>query len=99
MREFKGVLAEMIEEGKDSIDSSALKYIITSKYSPDWLPSYKFIETINGFGETHWTVFSWKGKYYKVKYSHTSHVGASYYGDGSEIEEVVPKQVMTTVYE
>jgi len=27
------------------------------------------------------------------------HGGASYYGDGSEIQEVVPKQVVTTVYE
>ena len=107
MSEYKGVLAEMWEEGTVEFSrllnmifkTHHLEDVITGDYSPDYLPSYKFIETINGFGETHWTVFSWKGKYYKVQYNHRSHEGASYYRDGSEIKEVFPKQVEVTVYE
>ena len=34
-----------------------------------------------------------------LKDNHRSHEGASYYGNGSEIQEVVPKQVVNTVYE
>ena len=104
MTQLKGVLAEMLEEGAANLDiavpieDSTIEDVITGDYSPYWLPSYKFIETINGFGEEHWTVFSWKGKCYKVRYTHKSHYGADYYGDGSEIQEVTAKVIETTVW-
>ena len=107
MSELKGVLAEMYEEGnieswglyKKGIKDADIVDTITDQYSPEWLPSYKFIETLYGYGEEHWTVFMWKGKYYKVKYIHKSHYGDDYYGDGSEIKEVTPKNVSVTIYE
>lgn len=61
------------------------------------LPDYKAIDTYSDeIGEQCYSIFQWKGKYYKMPYSYKSHYGSEYHG--CEIREVTPEQRTITVY-
>lgn len=50
-----------------------------------------------GAGEDHWIIFKFKDRFVKLPGFYSSYGGAEYYWD--DVFEVVPKQVMVTVYE
>ena len=72
-------------------------------YDMDYIkgfPDFEFIEQEGGGeggAEYCYTVFKWKGTFYKVTYNYYSHHGFDF--DCSEIYRVTPKEKTVTVYE
>lgn len=111
---FENELADMYQEyvifrsehlakypkSKIKIGFEDLCKIILDNYSPNDLPDYKHIESYSDeIGESCYSVFSWKGVYYRIPYSYRSHEGIYYYGNGSDIEKVEPVMKQVRVWE
>ncbi len=108
MSNFKGILNEMWNEYQ--IGHYA-EYVVQPRehqligmliqdYSPYWFTNYKFIESYSDeIGELCYSVFTWKDKYYRIPYSHRSHEGSDYWGNGSDIQEVKPVVKEVRVWE
>lgn len=111
---FKTELADMYSEYQEYQKRLQVKYpnrketssignlceFLIYEYSPEDFPDYKHIESYSDeIGESCYSIFTWKGKYYRIPYSHRSHEGSSYWGDGSDIREVKPVVKEVRVWE
>lgn len=84
----------------EKADSDLVDFVLCGVSGYKSFGDYERIDDYsNEIGEAAFVIFKWKDKTYKMPYSYKSHYGADYYGDGSDIVEVTPKVVETTIWE
>ena len=74
--------------------------LVPDMYYVKGIPNFEFVEQEGGGeggAEYCYTVFKWKGDFYKIIYSYSSYGGYDY--DYSQIYRVTPKEKTVTVYE
>ena len=76
--------------------------LIDRCYHADWAKDNDFSvieDRAVELGEQSYLIFKFKNRFYRLNYRYASYNETRYYGDGRDIKEVFPREVLQTVYD